>query len=75
MSRPSPMSLYQIRMEGWKALTERLGASGAMRFMMQSDPGYGEYSNERHALLSAVGLDELLKSMNQSPQGGDPGDR
>jgi len=33
------MSLYQIRMEGWKALTERLGPAGAMRFMMQYDPG------------------------------------
>lgn len=44
MSTSSSMSLYEIRMEGWKALTERLGPSGAMRFMMQYDSGYGDYS-------------------------------
>jgi hypothetical protein len=57
------MSLYEIRMEGWKALTERLGASGAMRFMMQYDPGHGDYSKERHELFSSVTLEELLKSI------------
>jgi hypothetical protein len=45
------MSLYQIRMEGWKALTERLGPAGAMRFMMQYDPGHGDYSRERQNCL------------------------
>src|SRR3954452_9942266 len=52
MSRSSSMSLYQIRMEGWRALTERLGAAGAMRFMMQYDPGYGDYTNERHEIFA-----------------------
>src|SRR5437762_7576082 len=28
----SSMSLYKIRMEGWKALTKRLGPAGGMRF-------------------------------------------
>jgi hypothetical protein len=47
------MSLYQIRMEGWKALTERLGPAGAMRFMMQYDPGHGDYTKEgRRSSLS-----------------------
>jgi hypothetical protein len=54
------MSLYQIRMEGWKALTERLGPAGAMRFMMQYDPGHGDYANERHELFAALTLDDLL---------------
>ena len=47
MTRSSQMSLYEIRMEGWKALTERLGPAGAMRFMMQYDPGRGDYSKAR----------------------------
>jgi hypothetical protein len=34
MSTPPPMSLYEIRLAGWRALTERLGPAGAMRFMM-----------------------------------------
>jgi hypothetical protein len=48
------MSLYEIRMEGWKALTERLGPAGAMRFMMQYDPGRGDYSKERHEIFASV---------------------
>lgn len=65
MNGSSPMSLYEIRMEGWKALTERLGPAGAMRFMMQYDPGHGDYSKERHEIFSALTLEELLKSMER----------
>ena len=61
MNTSSALSMYQIRMEGWKALTERLGPAGAMRFMMQYDPGHaGDYSKERHEIFAALTLDELL---------------
>ncbi len=66
------MSLCQIRMEGWKALTERLGPSGAMRFMMQYDPGYGDYSKERHELFDSLTMDTLLRRRSMGgagPQG------
>lgn len=59
------MSLYEIRMEGWKALTERLGPAGAMRFMMQYDPGHGDYSRERHTLFADLGLEEVLESIQR----------
>jgi hypothetical protein len=59
------MSLYQIRMEGWKALTERLGPGGAMRFMMQYDPGYGDYTKERQEIFAQDTLDALLDSIEQ----------
>jgi len=62
----SSMSLYEIRMEGWKALTERLGPAGAMRFMMQYDPGHGDYSKERHELFGHLTLDELLESLERA---------
>jgi hypothetical protein len=64
------MSLYEIRMEGWKALTERLGPAGAMRFMMQYDPGHGDYSKERHELFADLELEDLLESLGQAtPEG------
>ncbi len=68
MTRSSSKSLYEIRMEGWKALTERLGPAGAMRFMMQYDPGHGDYSKERHEIFASVKLEELLESIKQSNQ-------
>jgi hypothetical protein len=64
MTHSSSMSLYQIRMEGWKALTERLGPAGAMRFMMQYDPGYGDYSKDRHELFAGLTMDELLDAID-----------
>jgi hypothetical protein len=57
------MSLYEIRMEGWKALTERLGPAGAMRFMMQYDPGRGDYSKERHDIFADLDIDKILNSI------------
>ena len=66
MSASSRMSLYQIRMEGWRALTERLGPAGAMRFMMQYDPGHGDYSKERHDLFAALTLDDLLSAVQNT---------
>ena len=65
MSTSSSMSLYQIRLEGWKALTERLGAAGAMRFMMQYDPGHGDYSKERHEMFAALTLDDMLTAIDR----------
>jgi hypothetical protein len=59
------MSLYEIRMEGWKALTERLGAAGAMRFMMQYDPGHGDYSRERHQLFADLTVEELIDAVSR----------
>ena len=67
MTRSSSMSLYEIRLEGWKALTERLGPAGAMRFMMQYDPGQGDYSNERHEIFDALTMEELLQTIEQTP--------
>jgi hypothetical protein len=65
MNTSPAMSLYRIRMEGWKALTERLGPAGAMRFMMQYDPGQGDYSKDRHEIFAALTLDDLLDTIER----------
>jgi hypothetical protein len=66
------MSLHQIRVEGWKALTDRLGPAGAMRFMMQYDPGHGDYSKERHEMFAALTMEELLRSIEPGKRGPPP---
>ena len=65
MNPSSRMSLYQIRMEGWKALTERLGPAGAMRFMMQYDPGYGDYTKERREIFADLTIDALIQAIDE----------
>lgn len=72
MSADPRMSLYQIRMEGWKALTERLGPAGAMRFMMQYDPGHGDYTTERQEIFGTLTLDDLLDAIER-PNADKPG--
>jgi hypothetical protein len=69
MSKSSSMSAYQIRLEGWKALTERLGPSGAMRFMMQYDPGHGDYTQERQEIFADLELEDLIASIRQQEPG------
>lgn len=57
---PSRLSPYELRREGWQALTERLGVSGAVRFLMQYDPGRGDYTEERRELFADLSLDDAL---------------
>ena len=66
MADARQLSNYEIRREGWKALTERLGVAGAMRFMMQYDPGYGDYTQERRELLADLTLDEAIRRMRDA---------
>jgi hypothetical protein len=67
-ARPT-LSLYELRREGWNALTERLGVSGAMRFLMQYDPGHGNYSEERRTLFADLSLDEVLAEIRRGHEG------
>ncbi len=63
-SRPA-LSPYELRREGWRALTERLGASGAIRFLMQYDPGHGDYTEERRTLFADLTLDDALAELER----------
>lgn len=61
-TRP-PLSPYELRREGWRALTERLGIAGAIRFLMQYDPGHGDYTEERRQLFGSISLDQALEEI------------
>ena len=65
-SRPA-LSAYELRREGWMALTERLGVSGAMRFLMQYDPGHGDYTVERRGILADLTLDQAVAEIKARP--------
>ena len=65
MSGSSSLSLYQIRMEGWRALSERLGPAGAMRFMMQYDRGRGDYTKDRGNIFAELTIDTLLDALDE----------
>jgi hypothetical protein len=70
MSRAASLSNYEIRAEGWKVLTERLGVSGAIRFLMQYDPGHGDYVEERRELFRDLTLEEVI-ARARTKSGGD----
>jgi hypothetical protein len=66
----------EIRALGWQALVDKLGPSGALRFALQTEHGYGDYAELRHEQLGALSVDELLERMRQGkrkaprPRGG-----
>ena len=72
MSRAATLSNYEIRAEGWKALTERLGVSRPIRFLMEYDPGRGDYVDERRELFRDLTLDDAIERARQKSGGGTP---
>ena len=50
----------EIRAKGWKALTEWLGVSGAIRFLMRYYLGRGDYVEERRELFRDLTLDDAI---------------
>lgn len=55
----------EIRALGWEALIKQLGPSGALRFAIQTERGYGDYAVRRHRLLGDLSVNALLKRMRQ----------
>ena len=56
----------EIMARGWEALVEKLGASGALRFSIQTERGHGDYAEARHAALGSRPVDELLSDMHSN---------
>ena len=58
-------NLSAIRQNGFKALTNELGATGTVMFMRQFENGYGNYTEERDEILKDVTLDNIVKSIKE----------
>lgn len=46
------MTLEQIRVTGMYVLAQHLGPIGMIRFLQQSETGWGDYTTERHEWLN-----------------------
>lgn len=68
----SVMTLNEIRRTGIELLTQKLGAVGMVRFLQQSDQGWGDYTKERHQWLGNPSLNDIvdgIKAMKQARSG------
>jgi len=57
------MNAHDLRREGLQALFDRLGPEGAIRFLQESDPGRGDYTQERHGWLKDLSVDDVTRSI------------
>lgn len=68
MSQPT-MTLEQIRERGIQALREHLGIVGMVRFLQQSETGWGNYTEERYQWLGDPDLKTLAKEIQRKYPG------
>lgn len=63
------MTPNEIRRAGIELLTQNLGAVGMVRFLQQSDLGWGDYTKERQKWLGNPSISEIaegIKAMKKS---------
>ena len=60
---PQTMTLEQIREPGLAVLHQYLGIVGMVRFLQQSEMGWGNYTEERYQWLGDPNLKELAKKI------------
>ena len=57
---PKPgMTNDRIRAAGWEALVQALGVTNATRFILQYEPGTGDYVRIKEQLFGRKTVDEL----------------
>ena len=57
--------LEQIRQEGLKALKEKLGPVGMIKFIQMYSDGKGDYTKERKQTLKDVTIDDFEKFLQE----------
>jgi hypothetical protein len=62
------MTLEQIREKGLAILRQHLGIVGIVRFLHQSEMGWGNYTEERYQWLGDPDLKELAKKVQTHHQ-------
>ncbi len=59
----NPLSVPELRREGFRALIERLGPTDAIRFIQQFDTGHGDFTKDRRDLFKDLTLDEIIREI------------
>ncbi len=60
------MTLDQVRQVGIDALHRQLGVVGMIRFLQQSETGWGDYTKDREQCLGNPNLKELFDAIKNS---------
>ncbi len=60
------MTLEEIRLFGIEVLSKHLGSVGMVRFLQQSETGWGNYTEERHQWLGDPDLKSLAKKIQET---------
>lgn len=60
------MTLEQVRQAGIEVLANKLGSIGMIRFLQQSETGWGDYTKTREQWLGNPSLRELFDSIKNS---------
>jgi hypothetical protein len=63
------LTLDEIYREGLRALRDRLGRAGMVRFLQQFETGGGDYARARHKWVDTVRLDDIRKLSAASKRG------
>lgn len=56
----------QIRTRGLQALLRELGPVDTARFLQQFESGTGDYTQERHAWLDGLKLDQVVQAVEEA---------
>jgi len=60
------MTLDQIRKIGIDVLNQKLGTVGAIRFLQQTETGWGDYTKDREKWLGDPDLKDLFNAIKTS---------
>ncbi|MDR2546307.1 MAG: hypothetical protein LBC96_02195 [Lachnospiraceae bacterium] len=58
-------NLSVVRNEGYRVLTQELGAAGAVVFLRQLESGNGNYTEERQGLLEKNTVDTIAERIRK----------
>ncbi len=60
------MTQQQIRMTGIKILSQYMGVTETIRFLQQTETGYGDYTKERDKIIGDPSLESLVADIKAS---------